>query len=32
MKVTLLKDVLTPNNGVGRKGQTVEMPATAGAE
>ena len=32
MKVTLKKDVLTPHNGVGRTGQTVEMNSVQGAE
>jgi hypothetical protein len=32
MKVTLLKDVLTPDNGVGRIGQTVEMNAALAHE
>lgn len=32
MKVTLQKDVLTPHNGVGRVGQTVEMNSTQAHE
>lgn len=32
MKVTLQKDVLTPNNGVGRAGQTVEMSSDLGKQ
>lgn len=32
MKVTLLKDVLTPDSGVGNVGQTVEMSASEGRE
>lgn len=30
MKITLSKDVLTPENGVGRKGQTIEVSQAVG--